>query len=79
MLQHFDLFRAIRLGLVPTDAATLKRGEAAYRCSYCGLIWFQKSRKVGFDPSVVGYYDSPRHPGFRAVGPHFQHRREDLA
>lgn len=79
MLHHFDLFRAMRLGLIPTNVAELRRGETAYRCSYCGLIWFQRSRKIGLDPFVVGYYDSPRHPGFRPLGPHFQRRHENLA
>lgn len=78
-LHHFDLFRHVRLGQIPADAVSLKKGEAAYRCSYCGLVWFQKTKKLGFDPLVVGYYDSPQYPGFRPVGPFFEHRRENLA
>jgi len=40
-----------------------KEEEILCRCSYCGLVWFQKdSEKLGFDVRPVGYYDDFEHP-----------------
>jgi hypothetical protein len=40
-----------------------KEEEIFCRCSYCGLVWFQKdSKKLGFDARPVGYYDDFEHP-----------------
>ncbi len=41
-----------------------KKGEEILcRCSYCGLVWFQKrSERLGFDARPVGYYDDFEHP-----------------
>ena len=40
-----------------------KEEEILCRCSYCGLVWFQKdSEKLGFGARPVGYYDDFEHP-----------------
>jgi hypothetical protein len=40
-----------------------KEEEIVYRCSYCGLVWFQeKLKKQGVDARPVGYYDSFDYP-----------------
>lgn len=40
-----------------------KEDEILYRCSHCGLVWFQEtSMRPGLDANPVGYYDDPDHP-----------------
>ena len=37
--------------------------EIVYRCSYCGLVWFQeKLKRQGVDARPVGYYDGLDYP-----------------
>jgi uncharacterized Fe-S cluster protein YjdI len=49
--------------LPPEARATKKEGEIVYRCTYCGLVWFQEmSKKPGFDAKPIGYYDDLQHP-----------------
>ena len=43
--------------------ANKKDDEILYRCTYCGLVWFQeKAKRPGFDPRPIGYYDDLQHP-----------------
>jgi hypothetical protein len=43
--------------------AEKEQEELLYRCTSCGLIWFQKrSKRPGFDARPVGYYDDFDHP-----------------
>lgn len=40
-----------------------KEEEIVYRCSDCGLVWFQeKSKRQGVDARPFGYYDKFDHP-----------------
>jgi hypothetical protein len=49
--------------LPPEVWAQKKEGEIVYRCTYCGLIWFQhKAKRPGLDANPVGYYDDLQHP-----------------
>jgi len=44
--------------LPPEVCALRKEDQILYRCSYCGLVWFQEaSKRPGIDPYPVGYYD----------------------
>jgi hypothetical protein len=49
--------------LPPEVRGPKKEGEILYRCTYCGLIWFQeRSKRPGLDAKPVGYYDDLQHP-----------------
>lgn len=42
-----------------------KKGDdqILYRCTYCGLVWFQeRSKRPGLDAKPIGYYDDFQHP-----------------
>jgi hypothetical protein len=45
---------------MPSDVvALLKPGHGVFRCTYCGLVWFQSQDTAwGFEPTIVGYYNS---------------------
>ena len=49
---------------LPPKVWEKKREEQiVYRCTCCGLVWFQeRSNKPGFDPRPIGYYDDFQHP-----------------
>lgn len=49
--------------LPPRVWAKKKEDEILYRCTYCGLVWFQdRARRPGFDARPAGYYDDFEHP-----------------
>lgn len=50
--------------LPPEVRILRKEDEFLYRCSYCGLVWFQEtSMRPGLDANPVGYYyDDLHHP-----------------
>jgi len=49
--------------LPPEVRTPKKEGETVYRCTYCGLVWFQeRSKRPGLDAKPVGYYDDLQHP-----------------
>ena len=78
---------AHRLSFIPLERAresgvreeTLKGMDPSLliaRCSYCSLIWFQKSPMkgwLGFDPTPIGF-DRPK---FKPVGKDFPIREEN--
>lgn len=49
---------------LPQEVWIKKREEEmVYRCSYCGLVWFQeKLKRRGVDARPVGYYDRFDYP-----------------
>jgi hypothetical protein len=49
---------------LPEEVWIKKREEEIiYRCSYCGLVWFQeKLKRQGIDARPVGYYDGFDYP-----------------
>jgi len=53
--------------------------QVIFRCSYCGLIWFQRaSVPPGFDPSVVGRYPAREANDFRPLERYDIRERETL-
>lgn len=45
------------------DWTKKKDGEILYRCTTCGLVWFQeRSKRPGLDARPIGYYDDFQHP-----------------
>ena len=49
--------------LPPEVWAEKNDDQILYRCTYCGLVWFQeRAKRPGFDARPIGYYDDFQHP-----------------
>jgi hypothetical protein len=63
---HKNKLRRIRGSanwLPPKIWAKKNEQKPLYRCTSCGLVWFQKrSKRPGFDARPIGYYDNFDHP-----------------
>ncbi len=51
-------------GWLPPEVWNLrKEDEILYRCSHCGLVWFQPTfMRPGLDANPIGYYDDFDYP-----------------
>lgn len=64
---------------IPAEIMKLKKeNEQIYRCNYCCLVWFQKSsKKPGFDPKIIGFYNNFQNPGKFVPVKNFRIRKEN--
>jgi hypothetical protein len=75
-LQFIPIAEARAHGVPEERLKNLDPSLRIARCSYCSLIWFQKSPLegwLGFDPIPIGF----DRPEFRPVGKYFRTREEN--